>query len=165
MSFSLYEICTSLRLLADEIDQSGEELTDDQLQRLQQLELELPQKVDGYCALRREWEAYADAADEEAKRLKALAQVKRNAADRLWKALATELAALGLENYRTQRFYAYFQKSPPAVKVDVDAVNLPALYQRITITPDLKELAKAARDGLRLPDGVRIEQGTSLRLK
>ncbi len=106
----LYEITTAMRQLADEIDQTGEELTDDQLQRLQQLELELPQKVDGYCALRREWEAYADAAEEEAKRLKALAQIKRNAADRLWKALATELATLGLQNYRTSRFYAYFYR-------------------------------------------------------
>lgn len=160
----LYEITQAYRSLADRID-SYEEIPEELEQQLAQIEANLDDKFDAYCALRREFEAEAEASRIEAKRLQALAQVRQNAADRIWKALATELQNMGMERHRTSRFHAYFQKNPPGCKVESDPRFLPVQYQRIKIEADSKALVEAWKDGLTLPPGVTVEQGVSLRLK
>ncbi len=159
----LYEIVDSYRQLADRID-SYEEVPEELEQQLSAIECSLDDKFDAYCALRREFEAEAEASRVEAKRLQALAEVRQHAADRIWKALATELANMGMERYRTPRFHAYFQKNPPKCDV-IDPKALPTIYQKITIDADKKALVGLWKDGQPLPDGVEVTQGTSLRLK
>jgi len=127
----LYHIMQEYRNIAEQmagLDEVPAELE----ARLAAVEAALPQKVDAYCALRREFEAEANAAKEEAKRLTALAQVRQNAADRIWKALAEELANIGLEKYRTARFNLWFQRNTPGAELEegFDPKNLPEDYRR-----------------------------------
>lgn len=162
---NLYQIASTYRELMVRIDSLDGELPEDFEVQLAAVEAELPTKVDAYCSLRREYQADANAAREEAKRLLALAQVRDNAADRLWKAVTLELGDMGMQKYETTRFKLWSQRNPPSAKFDGDPATLPPECQRVKVEPDKTALIDLWKDGKVLPPGVSVEQSVGWRMK
>jgi hypothetical protein len=159
----LYEITEELLEAANH---EGEELTEDELhQRLNNLAMSFTSKAEGVTKLIKNIDAYASAADEEAKRLQAVRKSAQNRAQWLKRYLQENMQALGLTKLQAGVFRLGIQKNPPRVVVD-DPGQIPMEYaEEITeLRIDKAALKSALQEGQQIP-GAHIEQGESLRIR
>lgn len=159
----LYEITDELLEAASH---EGGELTEVELhQRLNSLAMEFSDKAEGITRLIKNIDAYASAADEEAKRLQAVKKSAQNRAQWLKRYLQENMQALELTKLQAGVFRLGIQKNPPRVVVD-DPGLIPMEYaEEVTeLRIDKTALKSALQEGQQIP-GVHIEQGESLRIR
>jgi len=159
----LYEITEELLEAANH---EGDELTEEELhQRLNNLAMNFSDKAEGITRLIKNIDAYASAADEEAKRLQAVRKSAQNRAQWLKRYLQDNMQALELTKLQAGVFRLGIQKNPPRVVVD-DPGQIPMEYaEEITeLRIDKTALKSALQEGQQIP-GVHIEQGESLRIR
>lgn len=159
----LYEITEELLEAANH---EGDELTEQELhQRLNNLAMDFSDKAEGITRLIKNIDAYANAADEEAKRLQAVKKSAQNRAQWLKRYLQDNMRALELTKLQAGVFRLGIQKNPPRVVVD-DPGQIPMEYaEEITeLRIDKNALKSALQEGQQIP-GVHIEQGESLRIR
>jgi len=159
----LYEITEELLEAANH---EGDELTEEELHlRLNNLAMDFSDKAEGITRLIKNIDAYANAADEEAKRLQAVKKSAQNRAQWLKRYLQDNMQALELTKLQAGVFRLGIQKNPPRVVVD-DPGQIPMEYaEEITeLRIDKTALKSALLEGQQIP-GVHIEQGESLRIR
>lgn len=142
------------------------ELTPEALAKLDSLEMELKDKVDGCCRVMKAFDAQADAYKAEADRLYKHSQMAANQAKRMKEYVDTNLRAIGVEKLETELFKLRYQKNPPSCVVPdgLDPSTLPEAFKVVKIEPNKRAMIDAAKAGQTLPEGITITQATSLRI-
>lgn len=165
---NLYEINTELRKIGELIEENDGELTGELDVQLTELNVVYKEKLDHILALRQEYIHQAKSLDNELERLKALAGVAKNTADRLKEYVYDSMKANDDQKLELVRFKVWLQKSPPGISECPLAEDLPDEYVRI-IPEERKIDKKALIDDWKrdkpLPDGVVISAGETLRVK
>ncbi|HZZ79642.1 MAG TPA: siphovirus Gp157 family protein [Gemmataceae bacterium] len=167
----LYEISEELRMvgmrLAEGIDDDGEipaEVSDE----LDALTVAMEQKLDGCCALHAEMAAESAAFKREADRLARLAGAAARRADWLKSYMHRCMVAAGMKSVDAGRFRVRIQNNGrPSIRL-ADGVpipeGIPEAYRRVTIEFDSQAAYEAWKNNLTLPDSIRVERGTHLRI-
>jgi hypothetical protein len=147
---TLYSLTNNLLRLQEFIEQAenAEELADLIADSKEALEVSFDEKLEGMMTIRQNKLARINALEEEAARLKKLAESESKAIGRIEKYAASELEKLG-HNYKEKakktvgKFDLQFKKLPPKLEI-VDQSKIPAQYMNIPTpppaAPDKKEL-------------------------
>lgn len=162
----LYAIADAMQAILDTIDESGEIAPEAQAQ-LDALEGDLAAKAEAIARVVRNLVASEAARKVEAARLALAADADRRRADWLKRYLMDQLQRLGLTRIDAGVFRVRVQRnSQPAVSCAVPLDKLPPdlVRRKETLDLDREAILAAVREGLPLPEGVRVETGTHLRI-
>lgn len=162
----------------DVLDEWLEEAEGEQTPELEQLMAELEQKTDekivNVALYIREQLATAVAIEDEIDRLAARAKARKNAADRLKRYLEAWMVRLEKAKIVDARCTVALQKNSPSVKGELPVEILAGLYRGadgiVRYKPATYELDRRAalelhKRGGELPDGLTVEQSSSLRIR
>lgn len=162
----LYEIPAALRIIEAQIAEADGELTPELEAALDGLDLEFARKAEYIALMVREALGAAEAPKAEAERLTARAKAHVNRAERLKTYLHRCMEDMGQTKMIGELTTVAIQKNgTPSVIVEIDAGQLPEQYRKVTVTADTLGLRWAYRNGDQLPEGVRVEVGTHLRIR
>lgn len=173
---SLYEIESDIEALAEIITALDGEIPDDEagatIERwFDDLGEERDRKIDGYCALIREFEALAAVRSLEADRLQALARTDENNAKRLKERLKAFLDRQGIKKLETTRFKISVQANGGAIPLlipaewDDDPAAAPEAFQRRTVVLDRDAIREALRNDEEAHGAELGERGSHLRIR
>lgn len=148
MKRTLFEISDDLLALADLLEETGGEITDEAAENaiddfFLELGAERDKKLDSYCALIREFEARQDVREQEAKRLLALAQTDGKNAKKLKERLLFFFQTQDLKKVETDRFKISRQANGGKMPVVLNPYleehpeELPEGLRRVRFSPDL----------------------------
>lgn len=160
----LYELTQAIR---DALDTSDDgELTDEQMNTLESLNLALDEKINSCCGLVREWEATNAAKQAEIDRLRAGMETKSNNVKRLKAYMQQCMEAIGTTKIETPIFKVRIQKNPPSCDLDgtIPVEMLDKKYQRIKYEPDRKAAIEAWKESGKAPLGFSVNVGSHLRI-
>lgn len=166
----LYEIADGLADLAAYIEESdGGEIDPAIVDRVMAMDSHLSTKVEGICKMILSMERGAESAKAESDRLARLAKSRSSNARGLRDYLTYHLERLGKLRVDTPTLTVTVASRPMKVLVLTSPDTLPDRFQRVPAAPaieaDKAALLRAFEGGERLPDGVVIEQGRSLRIR
>ena len=130
----LYEIDANLRALWTKIAEQDGEITEEDMQALNELELAKNDKLEGYGVIIREMKSEIDECDAEIKRIKDIADKKKNAMERLKKALQDFMISNEIDKYESVKVKLSFRKSQ-SLEIEEGAI-LPDILMRIKKEPD-----------------------------
>lgn len=181
---ALYQITAELQAALCELDADGE-LNTSLADRLDALQLDMESKIEGCCKVIRNYTGYAAMLKDEAQKFAARAQSAENAATGIKAYVKANLEKVGITKLEAGLFKVRIQaNSIPSTTFDGNPVNLPGDFQMVEYSLDAKaviaawrewmdkkpkdatdEIAIAAWQGeYPLPDGVKVEKGTHLRI-
>ena len=147
-TLSLYQLDDQLAEIEDALLEAGGEIDDDTDARLGELLDAREDKVDGYIALIRTYEASATAFKEEESRLSANRRAAENAAKRLKARLLHSMTERGERELKGRLGKAKVQASGSRpVNLLVDVEDLPDELVRRTVAPDLSAIKAALKEG------------------
>lgn len=167
---SVYALGQEFQALDDILLETGEGATEDDAtvvaQWLADLEGSFEDKLRNCIAWVREQEGAADVAEAEAKRLKRLAEVRRNAVARLKDTIREVFDAQGIKRIDTDlgavRIVANGGKAPLLLDETINVDALPEGCKRVVVEPVKDEIRKRLEAGEQIP-GARIgERGSRL---
>jgi hypothetical protein len=162
----LYEIPAALRAIEAQIEEAEGELTPEAEVALDALPLEFARKAEYIALMAREALGAAEAPKAEAERLTARAKAHANRAERLKAYLHRCMTEMGETKIAGELATVAVQRNgTPSVIVECDPTALPEQYRKVTVTADTLGLRWAYRNGDQLPEGVRVEVGTHLRIR
>lgn len=164
----LREIASEIAFILSDSENADGELSDDTLLRLNALEMAFGEKADAICTARAELLGEADTLDDEIRRLTAKRDARRKRADWLKAYLHGCMVETGQTNVSGALYSVRVQKnSQPSVTVDVPVEKLPGWCQniKVNVTANHTAIVEAWKAGGPVPQGVRIETGTHLRIK
>ena len=130
----LYEIDTNLRSLWDKIAEQEGELTEEDIQALNELEIALNDKLEGYGVIIRELNAEIEECNSEIKRITEIAKHKKNASERLKKTLQEYMLNNELDKFESLKVKISFRKSQ-SLEIE-EGAELPDDLMRIKKEPD-----------------------------
>lgn len=124
------------------------------------------EKLENYGKLIRQCELLAAARKEEAERLLRGARVKENLARKLKDRLLYFMAVVGESKIETPLFRFSVCKNGGKTPVEFtgDVENLPAGYQKVTVSPDMDSIRAALEAGREIKDARLLPRGTHLRI-
>lgn len=161
MSSTLYEITGQYLQLLEMLEDAGnleEQVIKDTLEGI---EGELEIKADGYARIIRELDAGADKFEEEAKRMQALADSRRNRSRILKNNLYNSMKMTGKTKFKTDLFSFGIQKNGGVQPLEmVPDVEIPDEY--LKKEPDNSKIREALKNGEELPFAVLKERGEHL---
>ena len=169
----LYEIAPYIREIGDRLVENNGELTPELETELKAWQGAFDFKAQQAGLLFLELDRQAEMAEAEAKRLNGLAQIRRNAAERLKEYIKAAMESAGVMKVETDYCRLTIAKNPPRVATTAEAEHfyklnpaspfvrrVPASYEW-----DKKAILEASKNG-GVPEGVaEITQSTSLRIK
>ena len=158
----LYEISNAIMAALGE---TGEEFSQETLDNLAALEMQLEHKIENVLRYRQELIAGADAVDNEVKRLKEKADALRRKEQWLKNYVLNAMQQVGVERVTTPLFNAAIALAPLSVEFDGSA-EIPEGYQReeIKISLDKKKVLADFKAGIELPLGLGVKQNKYLRV-
>lgn len=158
---SLYHLTEELYLIEQALLESGGEITDEMDQQYADLLTMHAEKVEGYVAMIRKFEASAEGIKSERERLQQAEQTMQNAARNLKARLAQTMLVRGETEHRTSLGKVRLQQSGsrPLVLL-VEPENLPEEYQRIRVEADKTALKKALKEGQPLTQYAELGEGS-----
>ena len=170
MAMTLFAISEDMLALDAILDASDGEISDDAAAALDAWFAELgtarDAKLDGYCALIREFDARAAARDDEARRLDALAAVDARKSARLQKRLHEFFALHDLRKVETPRFSLSLVANGGKQALEVFGEVPPAFIRSRTVESVDNDKIRAALDaGESLPFATLKPRSFSLRIK
>lgn len=115
---SLYNINDSILRIMEQCDHETGEVTDEQMERLDALDLAFEAKCENVAFVVRTFQAEADAYANEAKRMADRARVAKNKSERLKNYLQDSMALLNVDKIAGGVLPIRLQKNPPALSVD-----------------------------------------------
>lgn len=144
----LYEIDNELRKLYESITEADGEITDEQLEMLNSLEIERDKKLEGYGVLIRELEGEIAECGEEIKRIKEIQDRKKKMAERLKTALQTFMANYEIPKFESLKVNISFRKSQ-ILQID-DGAELTDEYIRVKEVrePNKEAIKDAIKHGI-----------------
>ena len=168
---SLYAITTELSALLAAAEQHGDESEEFAAALAEHAALmreALADKADSYAALVRSCEVRAEARQQEAKRMQALADSDQRLADRLRAALLQAMQETETPKIETARFRLAIRANGGKLPVVIDSeADLPADYRvpKVTLTIDRDSLREALEAGEAVPGARLGVRGTRLDIK
>ena len=157
----LYDIDERIRecvnALSEVVDEETGEITDDMMaellmEKLQQLDIDRKEKIEGVCLMKIEADREAEAIGEEIKRLQ---KKKKSAENRSESSKRYVTNALQGDKLKTDRVSVYYMQNK---KVDVyNERELPDDYVRIKLEPDKDAIKKAINKGEVVPGATLID--------
>lgn len=168
---NLRELTDDLVSLGDLLDGSAGELDDDIRDAITEqmglLEDDLEGKTEGIVSLIREKKAMHEARMAEAERLRKLAQIDLNTANRLHDWLHHNLKRIGTKKIETTLCKVSVRDNGGKTPLDINEAALPMEYtvKRTSIVPDKEKIREAIDAGTEVP-GVTIKnRGTHLSIR
>ena len=170
----LYEITDDLIQIDVLLEESGGDLTPEIEARLEALREEFPRKVENILKLRVEMRAQADAANDEAKRLLAIAESRGNASRRLLEYIERNMRKLGAKRVNTDLFRLAICKNGSVSIRPKDPACIPDDFKRIPPAEfDYRKALEFLKDSGKLPadpgmveiEGLVVERGEHLRVQ
>ena len=158
----LYEIDNNLRALWGKIAEQEGELTESDLQALNDLELAQNEKLEGYGVIIREMQAEIEECDAEVKRIKKLAQTKRNKVERLKKYLQEFMLNNEIDKFESIKVKLSFRKSQ-SLEIE-EGAELPNELMRVKLEPDKTAIKDYIEHGGQLK-GVFLLDKQNLKIK
>lgn len=157
INFEIGIIVEDLLLVDDYTEQS------DLLDQLDALEMERDEKRANYIHVIRNAEAAARELQMESKAFQLRAAKHNNLAQRLKDRLLQDLQKNGEQSATAKHWKLRRQASPPKVAVHVEPEDVPADYQRHTVTVDKRLLLEALKRGEDI-EGVELTRDEHLRI-
>ena len=130
----LYDIDVNLRALWTKIAEQEGEITEEDMQMLNELEIAKNDKLEGYGVIIREMKSEIDECDAEMKRIKEIADRKKNAMERLKKSLQEFMIGNEIDKLESVKVKLSFRKSQ-SLEIEEDAI-IPEDLMRIKKEPD-----------------------------
>jgi len=163
----LYELADELQILAEQLIESGGELTCDLEAALNGYTEAFELKARNIALLCKNIDAEADIAEHEASRLASIVRARRNSVQRLKDYLKVSLEKAALTRLDDPLVKIWIQRNGrPSIAWVRPVEVLPERYRKVVpITPDLDRAYKDLNDGLALPEGFKIELGSHLRIR
>jgi len=155
---STYELANELAFLM-EID----EPTDEQMERLDSLVMELPDKLEGCCKYLANIQPTIDGFKAEEKRLATKRKVLENKMQRFKKYIQSSMETAGMYDVEAGTFTVKLQQNPKSVKV-IDETLIPIDYIVTSTSIDKKSLKEALKSG-EVAGAILESSGLSLRIK
>lgn len=175
---TLYEIADARAILAEWLEESEGELTPELETLLAEIDEQAETKVERVGLFIRECQVHADAVKVERDRLTALAKRNERAVESLKNYLKVQLERLGKPKVQGKLCTVALQANPPAVKGDLPESELIRIHRLSYAAPgcivryipesyalDRRAALDLYKAGQPLPDGLTVEQGTSLRIR
>lgn len=169
---TLYEIQTQYRdlinLMESILSDPNPETLDADMANLNNLMAinaeEFQAKADAYAAVIREQEAHAEALQEEASRMVALAKQKKSRAEYLTQRIAFAMQEQGISKADTAHFRMSFRNSQAVEVSDQDAIPQDYMRTKTVIEPDKIAIKAALKQGHVIPGTALIDR-QSLQIK
>ena len=158
----LYEIDQNLRSLWDKIAEQDGEMTDEDLQALEELNLAKDEKIKGYGVLIRELQSEIAEYTAEITRIKKLVEKKVKLSDRLTERLKDFMLTNGEARYESLEVNISFRKSS-SLEI-AENTELPKEFIRITETPDKKAITDFIKSGGTI-DGCELVEKENIQIK
>jgi len=155
---STYELANELAFLM-EID----EPTDEQVERLDSLVMELPDKVEGCCKYLANIQPTIEGLKAEEKRLSDKRKVLENKVTRFKHYIQSSMEIAGMYDVEAGTFTVKLQQNPKSVKV-TDETLIPVDYIVTSTSIDKKSLKEALKSG-EVSGAILESSGLSLRIK
>ena len=155
---STYELANELAFLM-EID----EPTDEQMERLDSLVMELPDKLEGCCKYLANIQPKIEGFRAEEKRLSDKRKVLENKMQRFKKYIQSSMETAGMYDVEAGTFTVKLQQNPKSVKV-IDETLIPIDYIVTSTSIDKKSLKEALESG-EVAGAILESSGLSLRIK
>lgn len=177
---TLYEITEQFRSIFSMLEENGGELTEEIVDQMGGLEIDLEAKVDGYCKRICDLEGDTEKFKQEESRLATRRKAMEMEIESLKEWMKSCLKAIGKDKVKTEIFSVQIQRSAPAVvvedesaipeeyriaSVEVALIGLPEiLLPYAKIRANKTEIAKHLKEGEEIP-GVRLESSEYLRIR
>lgn len=144
---NLYNINAELQALTATIIANGGEVSEEQLQQLENLEMALETKCINMGYLVQKMENDCTTLDNEIKRLQAMKKARKNTQERLKGLISDAMTANDLQTVETETHKISFRKSQAVEIIDADSVpaEFKTIEQKINISK--VELKKALKVG------------------
>lgn len=155
----LYELTDEFRTLMAEIEAAEGEVEENQLDRIEELGLEVEIKAENiamYCA---ELQATADSCKAEKQRLAAREQATNNRIARLKEYMKMNLEALGMSKVKGDIFTVSVQQGREQAAI-TDEGRVPKRFHKVSVSINKTELKKALKSGETIP-GAELTRGNS----
>lgn len=174
-TIALYEISAMRDILDRWLEESEGEVTPELEALMAELDAKADEKIERVALYIRERLSRAAAVKEEVQRIQAIQKREEKAAESLKGYLHREMERLGKDKVNGLLCTVAVQKNPPSVKGEVDAAELwgeavnqwrPMIrYIPESFVLDRKAVLDAYKAGQPIPDGLIVEQDTSLRIR
>lgn len=173
---NLYELQGTMYEIEQALDDNGGELTDELAALLNDTELSIRQKADGYRAVIAKFNDKADAADKEIKRLQEIKKTAKNAEKRLKEYILSVMGTFGLKKIEGD-LCSMTRTQTKALDVDEDLLllahreKIDALqaslpdYLTIEVKVSKTAIKSKFKDTDLLPAGCKYVENESLRIK
>lgn len=160
----LYDIAAEILTLLSRADDNGE-LPPDIENRLDDLQIELPHKVDNVLRFAKQCEAEADVYAAEIARLRKLQSAASRTNERLRDYVKDCMELSGITKLDTTLFKLSICKNS-TLSIDYDSSTpIPEPYRVVTIELDRAKMVADYKSGAELPDGFTVTQGRHLRVR
>lgn len=158
----LYEIDYNLRILWDKIAEQDGDLTEEDIQALNELELAKNDKLEGYGVIIREIECDILDCQAEMKRIKEICEKKKKAVERLRTVLKDFMNNNDIPKFESLKVNISFRKSK-SLEIDENA-ELPKEFLRIKEEPDKTAITDYIKSG-GIIEGCRIVEKDNIQIK
>lgn len=158
----LYDIDVNLRALWNKIAEQEGEITEEDMQMLNELEIAKNDKLEGYGVIIREMKSEIDECDTEMKRIKEIADRKKNAMERLKKSLQEFMIGNEIDKFESVKVKLSFRKSQ-SLEIEEDAI-IPEDLMRIKKEPDKTAIKEFIVNGGEL-QGVHLLDKKNIQIK
>lgn len=158
----LYDIDVNLRALWNKIAEQEGEITEEDMQALNELEIAKNDKLEGYGVIIREMKSEIDECDAEMKRIKEIADRKKNAMERLKKSLQEFMIGNEIDKFESVKVKLSFRKSQ-SLEIEEDAI-IPEDLMRIKKEPDKTAIKEFIVNGGEL-QGVHLLDKKNIQIK
>lgn len=130
----LYEIDQNLRALWNKIAEQEGEITEEDMQALEELELAKNDKIEGYGVIIRELESEIDDCSQEIERIKEIADRKKKCLERLKNGLQEFMLNNEIDKFESLKVRVSFRKSQ-ALEIE-EGAELPDNLMRVKKEPN-----------------------------
>lgn len=158
----LYDIDVNLRALWNKIAEQEGEITEEDMQMLNELEIAKNDKLEGYGVIIREMKSEIDECDAEMKRIKEIADRKKNAMERLKKSLQEFMIGNEIDKFESVKVKLSFRKSQ-SLEIEEDAI-IPEDLMRVKKEPDKTAIKEFIVNGGEL-QGVHLLDKKNIQIK
>lgn len=159
---TLFDITAEQRRINDALMESGGELTPELEEALLVNAENFAVKVNGYATSIRKFDALAEAADAEIKRIQAIKKSATNSAKRLKEALAYGMEVMGMDKVDMGLNKLSF-RTFTAVNI-IDEVRIPNQYIKVETSIDKMALKKDLQAGMVI-EGVELVTNRNLQIR
>lgn len=160
----LYTIPIRYQSWIDKVDDNDGEITEDLMQEIESIEVDLSTKADAYAAMIRRFQYEEEAYREEARRMSAKAHASVKVQEKLRFLLMNAMRAMSLDRIRGKRFsISRILNKIPSISWESNQ-PIPPVFQKVIISLDKEIAHKVLNEEGFLPEGFKITNTEYVRI-